>query len=536
MRTWLHILATGLAVTGPALAQVDAIRVSDLKADLTFLSSDAMKGRMSLEPGADVAVEWIGAEFAKAGLKPAVGSSFFQKVPLIEFRADRAARSLTLDRAGTKTTFRDADIAGSFPNDLTLRGPLVFAGYGITAPELGYDDYAGLDVKGKIVLIFDHEPQEDDPRSIFNGTGNTRYATGRVKVLNAQKHGAIAVLMASEPNRKHPTNAERSARIASSQDRGRIPSQAIEGDEVQTPIFTISDKALAALMAGSARNASALQSAIDSSLKPQSANLPGTTVELTSANTERRRAVSTSVVGWIEGSDPKLRSEFVFYTAHYDHDGVGTSGAIYHGADDNGSGTVGIVELARAFQHDAKRPRRSIIFAVFAAEERGLLGSYYYVQHPLWPLEGAKAVINFDMIGRDEAPSDQTNGSIEIAKDTTNELNLVGMKYSPDYRTVVERANEKVGLRLNYKWDDESALNVYFRSDQFPFALKNIPAMWWFTGFHPDYHMPTDTVEKIDFPKMEKILKLSYLAGYEFATEDGSPRFIPNPVPVKQGR
>lgn len=533
MRKWMRILIAGAIVGGGASAQVDAIRASDLRADLTFLSSDSMKGRMSLEQGSEVAAEWIAAEFAKAGLKPAAGTSFFQKVPLIEYRADRAARLLTLDRAGNKTGFRDADIAGGFPNDLTVRAPVVFAGYGITAPELHYDDYAGIDAKGKIVFVFDHEPQEDDPRSIFNGTGNTRYATGRVKVLNAQKHGAVAALIAPEPNRKHPTNAERGARIASSQDRGRIPSQAIDGDEVHIPLFTVSDKVTLALMAGSGRDASALQSAIDASLKPQSMDLPRTEVELNSANTERRRANSVNVIGWIEGSDPALKSEVILYTAHFDHDGVGTSGAIYHGADDNGSGTAGVVELARAFRNDLQKPRRSIVFAVFAAEERGLLGSYYYVQHPLWPLVATKAVINFDMIGRDEAPSDQTNGLIEIAKDTTNELNLVGMKYSPDYRTVVERANQRVGLHLNYKWDDESALNVYFRSDQFPFALKNIPAMWWFTGFHPDYHMPTDTVEKIDFAKMEKILKLSYIAGREFAMEDKAPGFVPNPVPGK---
>jgi hypothetical protein len=134
------------------------------------------------------------------------------------------------------------------------------------------------------------------------------------------------------------------------------------------------------------------------------------------------------------------------------------------------------------------------------------------------------------MIGRDEAPSEQTKGLIEIEPDTTNQINLVGLKYSPDYKRVVERANGQTGLKLSYKWDDEAALNVYFRSDQFPFALKDIPAMWWFTGFHPDYHQMTDTVDKINFEKMAKILRLAYLTGWDFADSDRPLRFISNPA------
>ena len=134
---------------------------------------------------------------------------------------------------------------------------------------------------------------------------------------------------------------------------------------------------------------------------------------------------------------------------------------------------------------------------VRAAEERGLLGSYYYAAHPLRPLTTTRAVINFDMIGRNETPSAQTEGLMQIDKDTSNELNLIGTINSPDYREVVEAANRRVGLRLSYKWDQDAALNIFQRSDQFPFALHDIPAVWWFTAFHPDYHQATDTLEKI---------------------------------------
>jgi Zn-dependent M28 family amino/carboxypeptidase len=244
---------------------------------------------------------------------------------------------------------------------------------------------------------------------------------------------------------------------------------------------------------------------------------------------EQRRGTSYNVLGLVEGSDPALKSETIVFSAHYDHDGA-WDGNIFHGADDNGSGTVGVVELARAFAASPQKPKRSLLFAIFAAEERGLLGSHYYVSHPPRPLETTRAVINFDMIGRNEAPSRQTEGLMDIAPDTSNELNLIGTINCPDYRAAVERANEYVGLRLNDKWDRDAALNIFQRSDQFPFALHDIPAIWWFTGFHPDYHQTTDTVEKINFTKMEKILRLAYLTGWDFANAAAPPRFVARPA------
>ncbi len=524
-------LGTGAQTVDRArVAGYESIRASDMRADLTFLASDPLEGRLSLQRGSEVAIQWIVSEFAKAGLQPIDGGSYLQKVPLIEYRGDRDASYLAIEQGGKTQTLHFPEAYGNFPNDVTVAGPVVFAGYGITAPELHYDDYAGIDVLGKIVLLFDHEPQEDDARSVFNGTGNTRYAIARVKVLNAQKHGAIAVLLVAEPNRKHPSNQERMARIPGSlQRQARLPSQAIDGDELRIPLLTVSDQVAATLTGATGKTPSALQSAIDRDLHTMSTELPGTRVTVHVVNRERRRAFSANVIGTIEGSDPTLKADTIVFSAHYDHDGASPDG-IFHGADDNGSGTVGVVALARAFARNPVKPKRTVMFAVFAAEERGLLGSYYYAQHPLRPIERTRAVINFDMIGRNEQQSDQTKGLIDIAPDTSNEMNLVGAKYSPDYRATVERANEAVGLKLNYKWDDEAALNVFFRSDHFPFALHDVPAMWWFTGFHPQYHQTTDTVDRINFVKMEKIVRLAYLAGWAFAEEANPPKFIANPV------
>ena len=508
------------------------IREDTLRADLTFLASDALEGRMSLQNGDAVAIQWIASEFAKAGLQPAENGSFLQPVELIEYRADRAQSYVALKRSGSEKQWKFPDALGSYHSDVDVTAEVIFAGYGITAPELAYDDYQDIDAHGKIVLIFDHEPQETDPNSIFNGTGNTRYATGRVKILNAQAHGAVGVLIAAEPNRKHPSNQERVARIGGSITRAvPLPSQALAEDELHTPAAIISDAAAKEIFATAGAAPSELQAAIDRDLKPQSRPLPDTQATLHYRNVSVSTGKSYNVAGLLEGSDPQLKAETIIFSGHHDHDGI-SGDQIWHGADDNGSGTVGVVALAQAFAANAahgEKPKRSLLFVVFAAEERGLLGSFYMAAHPLRPLETTRAVINFDMIGRNETESDQTKGLLEIPANTTNRLNLIGASYSPDYNRTLVAENKYVGLDLDYRFDRDYALNIFFRSDQFPFVLHNIPSFWWFTGFHPDYHHTTDTADKINYGKMAKILRLAYLTGFQFANEAAPPRFIANP-------
>jgi hypothetical protein len=506
-----------------------AIRASDLQADLTFLASDALGGRLSLRRGDDAAIEFIAAEFRKAGLDTRI-----QKVPLIEYKVDRDASRFTLEHNGARTEYKyGAGFSGGGPNEAALRAPVVFAGYGITAPEFQYDDYTGIDARGKIVLVFDHEPQEDNPASVFNGLGHTRYAAAYIKVLNAQKHGAVAVLVAPEPNRKHPTGAERMLKVPNSADRQRLLTpQALADSDARIPLLNVTDAVANALLAASGSKPGDLQASIDASLRSASTPLPGVVLDLQVGLAERRAGESANVIGILEGSDPRLKSETIVFTAHHDHDGE-WDGHLHPGADDNGSGTVGVMALARAYARNPQRPKRTMLFAIFTAEERGLLGSYYYAAHPLRPLAGTRAVINFDMIGRNEIPSPQTDGLMQIQGDSSNELNLIGTINSPSYRAAVERVNEDVGLKLNYKWDDDAALNIFQRSDQFPFVLHNIPAVWWFTGFHPEYHQVTDTVEKINFPKMEKIVRLAYLTGWALGDSARVPEFRANPRTAK---
>jgi hypothetical protein len=539
-----------LSTTLPAIAQTpavpaqirtgfDSIREGNLRANLAFISSDALQGRMSLQPGDEAAVQWIASEFAKAGLEPlavdASGTkSFLQAVPLIEYHPDSKATLLVLNRGGSEKKWKSPDVLGGYHDNVDLSAPVVFAGYGITAPELHYDDYKGIDAQGKIVLLFDHEPQETDPHSIFNGTGNTRYATTRVKALNAQEHGAVAILIVAEPNRKHPSNQERMARIGGNTRTNPIPAQALVDDALHIPAAIVSDAVAAELLATAGATPSALQASIDKDLSPQSRALGDTVVHLHFENLSRTTGTTYNAAGLLPGSDPTLSAETIIISGHHDHNGWSPTASggldVWHGADDNGSGTVGVVELAHAFAANPSKPKRAILFVVFAAEERGLLGAYYMAAHPLRPLDKTRAMINFDMIGRDEAPSEQTNGLIEIPKDTTNRLNLIGAYYSPQYKQTVVEENKYVGLDLDDRFDHENALNIFFRSDQFPFVLHDVPAFWWFTGFHPDYHHTTDTAEKIDYVKMTKILKLAYLAAWQFGTEASTPKFVANPA------
>jgi len=499
-----------------------------MRADLTFFAGDGTEGRMTLSAGDLAATQWVAAEFAKAGLKPiATGADgkpgYLQAVPVIDYASDPKATEISFEQKGRHETWHAPQIGGSYRDPVSVDAGLVYVGYGITAPELHYDDYAGVDVRGKVVLMMEYEPQEDDPHSIFNGTGLTSHGTLRVKALNAQRHGAVAVIVLPEPNSTHPSTAARMARVFAGVTGKRltpIPLQQLDGDELHIPLMNVPVAVADKLVSAST---SELQRSIDADLKPRSQEIAGARIHLRMKNLTRTPGVTYNAVGLLEGSDPKLRAETVMISAHHDHNGVseveepdGTRHTgIWSGADDNGSGTVGVVALAQAFAKNPVKPKRSVLFVVFASEERGFEGSNYLVQHPFRDLRTTRALVNFDMIGRDEKPSAQTDGQVEIPADTSNRLNLIGSLYSPDLQKIVEREDKSVGLILDGRFDRDTTLGLFYRSDQFPFVLHGVPAIWFFTGFHPDYHHTTDTVEKIDFPKMQKIVRLAYLTLFD---------------------
>jgi hypothetical protein len=525
MKRWLPLLIGCFlaGAQGPVGAPGGVPDSHRLRADLDYLCSDELQGRVSLSPSADVAAAYIASSFQKSGLAPMGGKPFLEEFPLVGYDPDRSRTHLVLTHAGERTEIAAEEFRAAFWKEVAVHAPVVFAGYGITAPEYGYDDYAGIDVHGKIVLLFDHEPQENDPASVFNGTGHTRYANSRVKVENARRHGAAAVLMVSEPLRKHrgafePTPAEAGSL------RGSAPRQVIEEESI--PLVTLTDRLAEQLLAATGKTPAEIQTAIDRRLKPASQPLPDTSIDLATAPANVHRGMSANVVGLLEGSDPALSRETIVLDAHYDHVGV-LGGNVYRGANDNASGTAAVMELARLFAASPRRPRRSLLFIVFGSEEEGLLGSYYYVEHPLRPLGTTRAVLNLDMIARDEAHIPQSQGVVEIPADTSNQINLAGTFYSPDLREAIVAQNGATGLDISTKFDRDHDLNVLFRCDHFPFLASGVPAVWIFGGFHPGYHEPSDTVDRLDFPKYEKVIRLTYLTARSLADADKPPRFRP---------
>jgi Zn-dependent M28 family amino/carboxypeptidase len=267
------------------------------------------------------------------------------------------------------------------------------------------------------------------------------------------------------------------------------------------------------LLAG--KTVEALQQTIDRNLRPSSFEVPGVTIAMKKVLMNRSIVEARNVLGMLEGSDPVLKNEVVVISAHYEHLGR-REGKIFRGADDNASGTVGLMELAEAYATGKVKPKRSLLFLAFDAEEWGLIGAFHYADHPVVPLERTVAVLNMDMIGRDE----DTPAWNTTAEQNRNSVNIVGTRYNPELRLLIEKNNTTIGLKLDYKTDNEDRQGWLTRSDHFVFAIKSVPMVLFNTGEHPDYHTENDTWDRINYPKMEKIVRLVFLTSMELANSN----------------
>ena len=511
-----HLPVVLLLLAYTPAVPADQVSKERMRADLEFLCSPPIEGRASLSRGADAAAWFLAAEMRKIGLQPAVEGGFLQRFDVVPLRVDRERSSIHVVRNGAEQAFAASGVFFPEPGqpiDLTL--PVVFAGYGITAPELGYDDYAGLDVTGKAVLIFDHEPQENDAKSVFHGTGFTLHANTWTKTRIAERHGAAAVLVVTEPATSH-----RSA--ARAPERANAPQQALVRSELRIPRFSVSSQVADALLQSTGRTPAEWQKQIDGAPSPSSRLLEGVQVRLRAANQEAAPQASWTVAGLLLGSDRALRDETILVTSHYDHLGV-QNGKLYPGANDNASGVVAMLEVARLA---VQRPlRRSVLFVSFGSEEQLMLGSYHYVAHPLRPLDKTIAVLNLDMMGRNEEHTPDSLGAYELTAATSDRMNLVGAVFSKDLETLLMKEAPGAGLALSTKFDRDSSSRALFRCDHLPFLQKGIPAVWLFGGFHPGYHEPVDTVDRLDFEKMARVVRLTVAAVGSLADSRTAPRF-----------
>jgi Zn-dependent M28 family amino/carboxypeptidase len=507
-----------------------------LRADLFFLAGDSMRGRLTDTEENRAAADFIRSRFERLGLKPAApGNSYFQPYNLMTATLGQAAgNGMEIGAADGAT--RHLTVGQEFyPHRFSATGsvtaPVVFTGFGISAPSLGYDDYNG-DVKGKIVLMLDHEPGERDPNSPFDGVVTSESSTAWRKALAAQEKGAAAVLFVSDVH-NHPgvANFEAAARNYWPEKPPRILNYMLAtwADRIRIPVAQVSPAIAATLVAGTSKPFDELAKSAESTRGFTPLTLPGPRVTI-HTSVDRHVVPDRNVVALLEGSDPRLKNEWVIVSAHYDHNGADAT-QIFNGADDNGSGVVALTEIAEAYALAAKeglRPRRSVLFAAWNSEERGLLGAWAYTEQPLAPLSTIAAVLNMDMIGRnEEIPVGGGNRfaglDVQTAESNSNALNLMAFSKVPDMTAAVEKANAGIGLELKKRYDNNSS-NLLRRSDQWPFLQRGVPAMGLITGLHPDYHTQYDRPEKINYVKMEKIARLVHQVSWDIANADGRPK------------
>ncbi|MEJ7637934.1 MAG: M20/M25/M40 family metallo-hydrolase [Singulisphaera sp.] len=383
---------------------------------------------------------------------------------------------------------------------------VVFAGYGITAKDdekkLDYDDYAGLDVGGKAVLILRREPQQDKDHSPFDGKRTTDFATFRHKATNAFQHGAAAVLLVND-----------AAGLKDDKDELLGFTAAGPGLNSNIPFLMLSRAFAERLLADAGRpTLKELEAQIDADLKPRSRPLDGWKLDA-EVVIERKPVETKNVVGVLEGAGP-LADETIVIGAHYDHLGHGglLSGSlaflskdIHNGADDNASGTALVIELARRLAKRSDPLPRRVVFIAFSGEERGLLGSAHYVEHPLYPLKSTAMMFNFDMVGR---------------LNEQRELTVYGTGTTPGIDTLVDALGKSSGFAI------KKIADGFGPSDQQSFYVKDIPVLFAFTGTHRDYHRPSDDTERINFPGMERIADFAELLVLDLARRPERPAFV----------
>ncbi len=519
-----------------------------LKADLYFLASDNLQGRLTNTLGNRIAADWIAQRFERMGLKPeGDNGSYFQPYDLMVETLGPLERN-TMAIGGQALEYGVDFYPQSFSATTSVSADVVFAGFGIASPQHVYDDYTSVlsalgeagpnAVRGKIVLVINHEPGENDPASLFDGLVTADAASPLRKAAAAQRHGAAGILFVTDVHNHQssaasagsPTSLEGAARTAWPATPPRIDRFTLAKwvEAIRIPAMQISIAAAEALVKGSGKTLMQLSSASESEHGSRPVPL-NAKIEM-SAAVNRQAIPDRNVLGLIDGSDPRLKDEVVIVCAHYDHDGAdGTR--ILNGADDDGSGTVALIEIAEAYMEAAKqgkRPRRSVLFAAWNSEERGLLGAWAYTESPTKPLDKIVAVLNMDMLGRNEEVPPEGGGRFrglqpQTAASNNNAINVIGTSRSADLRGAADKANAPFGLELKYRYDNNIS-QLMRRSDHWPFLNRGVPSLWFHTGLHPDYHTERDRPERVNYDKMERIVRMIHQMSWDLANQDGRPK------------
>jgi aminopeptidase YwaD len=523
-----------LGANASSAAAEGAISAEAVLEHVRVLAADSLEGRRTGEPGCERAAHYIAGKLREAGLSPAGDDGgWFQWYEAVVGESLGIANSLVLARTAVSappltpppaegdsaappeprvSKTLDALAIGEdwtpfgFSESASLSArEIVFAGYGITAPDRGYDDYENINVRGKAVLILRYEPGQRDSASAFDGTRLTSYADFRWKAWNAQNHGAVAVLFATGP-----------LDIASPSDDALFPlardSGHSAGGTATIPVVQIRSQQAERILAQEGLSLREVQAAIDSTGQTFSTPLASVAIEALTVDIVKDRRRVANVLGVLPGAGARA-DEAIVIGAHYDHLGLGGEGslapdsaAVHNGADDNASGTAALIEIARSLAAAAKpsESRRAIVFGAWSGEEEGLLGSAAYTRAPFVPLERTRAMINMDMIGR--------------SKD--GKLHVGGIGTSPAFRPIVEAESEGLDFRADY------SDGGFGPSDHTSFYAKQVPVLFFFTGAHEDYHKPSDDTEKIEVDGLANVTTLVARTARRLAAEADEIAFV----------
>lgn len=466
-----------------------------LRRDLTYLAAPESEGRGPGTKGLDRAAQYIAEQFGKAGLKPGgvegtwyqpftVPGQTKQKGPGTFVLKGPQGQTITLNH-GADFTVQGLSAPGAF------KGPLVFAGHGVFAKDIGYDDFQDVDLKGKIAVVLRKVPRWESKELPFDGKRKEEHAGLEKKFALAETKGAAAILLVNDDLEKGDA---------------LIPFQLLSGTSPRkVPVLHVKRSVFEPIfLSVFGRSLRDVERTIDAELKPQSAPLAGWSAQ-GEAPVERQRVPVKNVVAVLEGKG-KLSGETIVVGAHYDHLGYGGRGSrsgskgkkeIHHGADDNASGTTALLELARRFAAEKASARRRMVFIAFSAEEMGLLGSRHYCENPLFPLQDTAAMFNLDMVGR-LRPHPKTK------KDN---LIVQGVGTGKHFDGLLAKVNGHFEITKQFEFTKQTGGTG--PSDHDSFFRKKIPVLFFFTGTHPEYHKPTDTVATINFSGMEKVVDLA---------------------------
>lgn len=492
----------------PATVYANTITVEDLTRHLTVLAADEMEGRETGTPGQYRAARYL-EEIIKGYGLPGVGpeATYSQSISFISERWENIVFEINGSSKRHLWDYysypsKNADRAEVKTNEV------VFLGYGIESE--AYNDYDGQNLEGKTILIMDGEPKDRNGVSYVTGTETPSAWSEDIawKLKAAHQHG-VATVIILDPDFQRNLSSARKIALDSRMHMGF--SEKPE-DNYSNSIY-ISSETAKTILGSSFGKVVKARKRIEKKGKPRSVAI---SVDLALTQQKKvKELLGENMLAFVEGTDPELKDEVLVVTAHYDH--VGRRGnSIFNGADDNGSGTSTVLEIAQAFalaKEAGVGPRRSVLFMLVSGEEKGLLGSQFYVNHPIFPLENTIANINVDMVGRvDEKHADNPNYIYVIGAD----------RLSSTLHEINETANQKyTQLELDYTYNAEDDPNrYYYRSDHYNFAERGIPAVFYFNGTHEDYHQATDTIDKINFEKMVEIGKLVFYTAWELSNRD----------------